>query len=146
MPTKIILSSRVRGPLDAQLHRLCKGRTHSRQRRYRHVARMYRAALISGCRVQVVCYAPSPRSFPLGHIVATPGVLEAIGAERALALVSRHAHLDWGDVPPEDAQSNQDALEHGGRLLSAYTVGRTQVWIITEADRATTTVLLPEEY
>lgn len=83
----------------------------------------------------------------LGRILATPGVLEVTtAAERSIAL-NRHSHGDWGDVVGEDWKANDRALQIGGRLLSVYhTLSGTKFWIITEADRSATTVLLPSEY
>ena len=85
--------------------------------------------------------------FPHGRIVSTRGALEKVPeVEMALAL-SRHLQGDWGDVCAEDKQSNNCALLHGGRLFSAYhTTEKVKFWIITEADRSATTVLLPDEY
>jgi hypothetical protein len=89
-------------------------------------------------------------SFDLGRLLATPGVLRA--AEKAgddlMTYLSRHAGGDWGVVGKDDAQANDRALIDGTRLLSAYLLrdGRTRIWIITEADRSATTVLLPNEY
>jgi hypothetical protein len=63
-----------------------------------------------------------------------------------LTLLVRHQAGDWGTVCQEDAQANEDALVHGERLLSSYPLSNgTKVWIITEADRSATTILLPEE-
>jgi hypothetical protein len=83
----------------------------------------------------------------MGRTVITRGALEALDGEDILAGIARHAGGDWGDLCPEDKQSNDDALSEGSRLFSAYhnDDGR-KFWIITEADRSTTTVLLPEEY
>lgn len=83
----------------------------------------------------------------LGRTLATPGVLEATTeAERNIAF-NRHFRGDWGDVVDEDWRANDQALQNGGRLLSAYhTLSGTKFWIITEADRSATTILLPEEY
>ena len=90
-----------------------------------------------------MCVAPR---FPSGLILATPGALEALqDAEHlAISLLVRHASGDWGEVGEEDWAANNAALAKGGRLLSAYTL-RTGVtlWIITEADRSVTTLLLP---
>jgi hypothetical protein len=90
-----------------------------------------------------------PPLFPLGHLCATPGALEALNA-RALSpflFLERHARGDWGQLDAEDGQANDAALRHGTRLLSAYDLGQSQtLWIITEADRSVTTLLLPEEY
>lgn len=88
------------------------------------------------------------RRFPLGRVVATPGALRLLAAHghTPSEFLARHARGDWGDVPPADAQANDSALIQGSRLLSAYPVGNRGIWIITEADRQVTTVLLPEEY
>ena len=87
--------------------------------------------------------------FSLGQVVATPGVLAAFEAssEEPGVLLRRHTSGDWGLVSQEDAKANDEALAGGGRLLSRYRTrqGRT-IWIITEADRSSTTLLLPEEY
>jgi hypothetical protein len=63
-------------------------------------------------------------------------------------LVRRHASGDWGEVPREDARENERSLKHGWRLLSSYPLGEdgSKVWVITEADRSSTCLLLPEEY
>ncbi len=85
--------------------------------------------------------------FALGRTVITRGALDALEGEDVLAGIARHASGDWGDVCPEDKQANDDALKVGARLLSAYhTDSGQKFWIITEADRSATTVLLPEEY
>lgn len=92
------------------------------------------------------------RKFPLGQIVATPGALEGLGpneAERSAnlyALLARHVSGDWGDLTEEDRRANDLALTRRLRILSSYDVEGTKVWIITEADRSSTCVLLPEEY
>jgi hypothetical protein len=93
--------------------------------------------------------SPVRRTVPLGRVVATPGALQAfaVAAENYFLYLARHAGGDWGDVCPEDAQANDESLRGGKRLLSAYTLhGGTRVWIITEADRSSTCILLPEEY
>ncbi len=90
--------------------------------------------------------------FPLGQVVATPGALDALaGAGRTPAeFLARHAAGDWGDVGPEDAAENALSLARGFRLLSVYRYDpadpEAKVWIITEADRSSTCVLLPSEY
>jgi hypothetical protein len=86
--------------------------------------------------------------FELGQLLATPGVLAAAGDEDLMVYLVRHAAGDWGVVRPEDALANDRALIDGTRLLSAYLLadGTTRIWIITEADRSATTLLLPEEY
>lgn len=89
------------------------------------------------------------KSFPLGHIVATPGALiasEATG-ENALTFIGRHSRGDWGDLDSHDVQENEFSLGNNFRLLSAYHLrDGTKIWIITEADRSSTCVLLPEDY
>ena len=90
-----------------------------------------------------------PPKFALGHLVATPGALEALkeAAVGFLPYISMHQKGDWGDVCAEDKAENELSLKHGFRLLSAYTLpGGCKIWIITEADRSATTILLPEEY
>ena len=87
--------------------------------------------------------------FPLGDLVATPGALSILEKNGVvpMRLISRHMKGDWGDVPPDDAAANTDALRIGARVLSSYTLpDRARIWIITEADRSSTTLLLPEEY
>ena len=85
--------------------------------------------------------------FVLGRTVITRGALDALANEDVLAAIARHARGDWGDVCEEDWKANDDDLRVGARLLSAYhTTGGRKFWIITEADRSVTTVLLPEEY
>jgi hypothetical protein len=87
--------------------------------------------------------------FPLGDLVATPGALTALKKNGVipLRLLSRHMRADWGDISPDDAAANADAVGTGARLLSSYTLpDRARIWIITEADRSATTLLLPEEY
>ncbi len=87
--------------------------------------------------------------FNLGRIVATPGALELLGSSGtdAMALLQRHASGDWGELDEHDRRANEAALRHGTRLLSAYTLATEErVWIITEADRSSTCLLLPSEY
>jgi hypothetical protein len=87
--------------------------------------------------------------FPLGQMVATPGALEALAAaeETDIQLLARHVTGDWGDLDEEDKQENELSVDQGFRILSAYTLSTgAKVWIITEADRSVTTILLPSEY
>lgn len=87
--------------------------------------------------------------FPLGQVVATPGALDLLDrtGSNAFDLLLRHQHGDWGSVPPEDAEENRRSVETGCRLLSSYFLNDSErLWIITEADRSSTTLLLPEEY
>jgi hypothetical protein len=87
-------------------------------------------------------------SFPLGGILATPGALDALreAGENPLNLLSRHASGDWGELDPHDRRENVLALKNGWRILSSYPIGEQRVWVITEADRSVTTILLPEDY
>jgi len=87
--------------------------------------------------------------FPLGRIVATPGILAALdeAGQTPLEFLARHARGDWGDLDEHDRQENELSLVGGFRLLSAYNLSNgTRIWIITEADRSATTLLLPSEY
>ncbi len=89
------------------------------------------------------------QKFPLGQTVATPAALDALAksGDSAHALLARHATGDWGDLCEGDKQANDADLIHGGRLLSAYVLrDGTKLWIITEADRSATTLLLPSDY
>lgn len=88
-------------------------------------------------------------SFPLGALVSTPGALEALERNRIgpAAYLARHQQGDWGDLGTGDKRANDHALKAGARLLSAYVLAdKTKIWVITEADRSSTCVLLPEEY
>ena len=85
----------------------------------------------------------------MGQIVATPGALEALeqAGENSTTLLRRHLAGDWGEVDEDDRRENERSLADGCRLLSAYTLSNgTKLWIITEADRSATTLLLPSEY
>ena len=105
--------------------------------------------------------------FPLGKLYATPGALAALASARdfrkpysvqraneaedrmslVFPYVRRHAWGDWGDVSADDAHANERALQDGSRVFSAYALATgARLWIITEADRSSTTVLLPDEY
>ena len=86
-------------------------------------------------------------SFPLGQIVATPNALAQITEADIASAMSRHVMGDWGDLDNEDKEVNNQALVEGSRILSAYRAANgTKFWIITEADRSVTTVLLPNDY
>lgn len=92
--------------------------------------------------------------FDLGRTVATPGTVEVLargGGDwrfNTAPYLLRHQSGDWGDVPPEDARENTRSLKYGWRLVSSYAVGDAggKVWIITEANRSSTCILLPEDY
>lgn len=90
--------------------------------------------------------------FQTGQVVATPGALRTLqqaGVE-PIDILTRHVSLDIGELCDEDQRRNRLAVEHELRVFSSYRVGsgliETKVWRITEADRAVTTILLPEEY
>ena len=84
---------------------------------------------------------------PLGRIVATPVALGTVSQPDIVAALRRHAVGDWGDVTPDDWVANDDALRSGERLLSVYqSATGTTFWVLTEADRSVTTVLLPDDY
>jgi hypothetical protein len=87
--------------------------------------------------------------FPLGRIVATPGALEALQTHGvpAAELLARHAALDPGDLDEHDQEVNREAVRDGGRILSSFVIAQgVKVWVITEADRSSTCILLPEDY
>lgn len=89
--------------------------------------------------------------FSLGRIVVTDGVMRLgitqTAKDEGFAFLGRHARGDWGDVDAEDRKTNDDAVKYGARILSVYTTkSGTKIWIITEADRSATTILLPDEY
>lgn len=88
-------------------------------------------------------------SFPLGRILATPGALEAMeeAGETPASFLERHLRGDWGELDAEDTRENEFSLANGFRLLSSYRLSNgTKIWVITEADRSCTTLLLPSEY
>ncbi len=92
---------------------------------------------------------PTISLFPAGHFVATRGALALLEQvdKSPLEFLSRHLRGDWGDLCQEDRTENVLSLKYGFRLLSSYQVTDTEkVWIVTEADRSVTTLLLPAEY
>jgi hypothetical protein len=85
--------------------------------------------------------------FRLGRIVATPNARESITQDDILTGIQRHQAGDWGNLGDDDRVANDQALAQGGRIVSAYNaMNGTRFWLITEADRSITTVLLPEDY
>jgi hypothetical protein len=96
--------------------------------------------------------------FDLGQLCYTPGAQDVMRRYQVspFQLIARHVTGDFGDVCPEDAQTNEEALQKGSRIFSVYVLppplsesealSPAKVWIITEADRSVTTILLPEEY
>ena len=87
------------------------------------------------------------RSFKLGQTLITPNARDTLNPEDVLAALQRHAGCDWGDCSEEDAAENEFALDKYLRLFSVYhDRNGVKFWIITEADRQVTTILLPEDY
>ena len=90
---------------------------------------------------------PLSKSFKLGQTVITPSARDALQPADVYQAIQRHAAGDWGDVGPADRAENELSLQEGFRILSAYRDRNgTKFWIITEANRSQTTVLLPEDY
>lgn len=111
----------------------------------------------------LTCTAPAPTNVPAlpvqqahgeplfypGEMVATPNALAAIVTAGATpdVFLMRHLRGDWSEMAEEDRATNRDAVTRGGRIFSSYGVTTaTRVWVITEADRSVTTILLPSEY
>ena len=96
--------------------------------------------------------------FKLGQLCNTPGAQDVLQRYQVnpLELLGRHVRGDWGDICSEDVETNEEALRVGARVLSSYvlappvseseTLAPVKMWLITEADRSVTTLLLPEEY
>jgi len=85
--------------------------------------------------------------FPLGQVVITPAAKDAIPDAEVRTALDRHIAGDWGDLCPADQAENELSLKEGFRLLSSYRASDgTKFWIITEADRSVTTILLPDDY
>ena len=87
--------------------------------------------------------------FSPGRTVITPGALDALASaeQHPGDFLQRHLSGDWGELCEDDIAANEQALLSGLRLMSAYSISPQQkIWIITEADRSATTILLPEEY
>ncbi len=89
----------------------------------------------------------NPERFDPGRVVITPSALQSLMAHDIVLGLARHVRGDWGMLDDADRLENDRALAEGDRLLSAYrSPAGTRYWIITEWDRSTTTVLLPEDY
>ena len=86
--------------------------------------------------------------FKLGSVVATPGALKFCESHKInpLLLLSRHIAGDFGDLCIEDVDANVLAVQHDLRIFSSYNFGQDKIWIITEADRSSTCLLMPDEY
>ncbi|MEF8758333.1 MAG: hypothetical protein V5B36_00975 [Candidatus Accumulibacter sp. UW25] len=87
-------------------------------------------------------------NFNVGQLYGTPGAMAHLEKNKVnyFLLFGRHISCDWGDLDEQDKQANEDALKNGGRLFSAYQVADETVYVITEADRSCTTMLLADEY
>lgn len=87
------------------------------------------------------------QKFELGQVVMTRGVSALVeDGLNIMSLIRRHAKGDWGDVPDDDRERNEHAVEDEERVMSAYETDRGRVWVITERDRSYTTCLTPNEY
>ena len=87
--------------------------------------------------------------FPLGQVVSTPAAIQLLedNTTSFISFLERHAQGDWGVLCDEDKQANDEALKHGGQILSSYRVpSGAPLWIITEHDRSVTTILTPDDY
>jgi hypothetical protein len=88
-----------------------------------------------------------PAKFPLGQTVITPNARDNLNPEDVQIAIRRHASGDWGEVDGHDRRENELSLKKNLRLLSVYhDRNKVKFWIITEADRSATTILLPEDY
>ena len=81
---------------------------------------------------------------PLGKVLATPGAIQLLreAGEHPFDYLARHATGDWGDLDDQDREENELSLEHSWRTVSSYSIGERCIWVITEADRSVSTILL----
>jgi len=87
------------------------------------------------------------KRLPLGQVVMTGGIQGEVDLFEISIALRNHSVGRWGKCCAEDAKTNDDALEHGERIISSWDDSKgVRFWIITEADRSSTTVLLPDEY
>jgi hypothetical protein len=94
----------------------------------------------------VIAFDSGPK-LPIGHLYVTPGAVSKVAPEDIAEALRRHSHGDWGEIDLADHQLNDQRLENGGPIASIYTASNgIMFYVLTEADRAITTVLLPEEY
>ena len=84
--------------------------------------------------------------FSLGQLCYTPGVRNEVSNDAILRSLKQHHRGDWGTVCASDKKANDAAVKCGDRIFSVYVENGTKFWIITEADRSSTCILLPEEY
>jgi hypothetical protein len=96
-------------------------------------------------RNQIMTKTSLPK-FPLGRVVITANAAQHIDTVAVNGALHRHEAGDWGDICPEDGWENELSLKEGFRLLSVYGKGELKFWIVTEADRSVTTILMPDDY
>lgn len=98
--------------------------------------------------LQPTSASPKRPLFSLGAVVATPGALDLLNRHgtNAASLLARHQYGDFGTLGADDIRENLLSIENGFRILSAYEIAGERIWVITEADRSVTTLLLPSEY
>ena len=89
--------------------------------------------------------------FQIGMTYMTRGINATVAEDKVftqevMMCLQRHSQCDWGDVSEADKQCNDEAIQMGDRILSAYETTQGRIWIITEADRSATTILFPDEY
>lgn len=87
-----------------------------------------------------------PELFAAGRIITTAGALLDLPSDSITAVLRRHLSGDWGECSEDDKHANDLSVRDGGRIVSAYTIARERVLVITEDDRSVTTILLAEEY
>ena len=87
--------------------------------------------------------------FPLGRLFLTPGAIEALeeSSQSPQDFINRHVQLEQGELCNEDHRENLFSVDKPLRIFSAFKSARGEkLWVITEADRSATTILLPSEY
>jgi hypothetical protein len=86
--------------------------------------------------------------FKVGQVVATPAAIRVceLAEVNPLSLLAKHAYGDYGILSSDDVKSNEDAVAYGDRILSKYKVGKEHLYVITEADRSSTCIMLVQEY
>ena len=93
--------------------------------------------------------APAAARFRLGRLLCTPGAIDALeeAGQEPLVFINRHVTGDWGDLGADDKVENEFSVDKTLRIFSAYHTSKgVKLWVITEADRSATTILLPSEY
>lgn len=129
--------------------RLILARYEQAWERYSQASTLHNFNVLKAGEAMLVAELLKPGKFPLGQMVATPGAIDAMAASQHIApeFLLRHKHGDWGKLGEEDKAENAFSLLHGLRVLSAYDTRLSErLWVITEADRSVTTILLPEDY